>query len=69
MTLDDLRARLVRLNALSRGLHKELHLMRSEDAPLLRVDRQAYLAAIARAHSGVEEARVTLARAVMRLEG
>jgi hypothetical protein len=69
MTLQAIAARVERLDELSRGLAKELTLIREADDPLLYVERKAYLGALGRVLSGVEEARVALARVRQRLEG
>src|SRR5262249_23057560 len=66
---DPVRVRLRRLDALSRGLGKELVLWQECDDPLLRVERIEYLDGIQRAYSGVEGARVVLAKAWRRLRG
>ena len=68
MQLTDLKARIHRLEALSRGLAKEVELWREVDLLLYR-ERRAYLAGVQDALSGVELARVTLAAAIHRLEG
>jgi hypothetical protein len=68
MNLQDLRARVRRLDELSRGLAKEVALWRSGDDPLLYLERKAYLVAIRGAVDGVESARVVLAKASQRLE-
>jgi hypothetical protein len=69
MNLSDLSARVERLDQLSRGLAKEVILIRQGDDPLLYLERKAYLGAIQDALSGVEAARVTLAKARQRLLG
>jgi hypothetical protein len=68
MTLDGLRARVRRLDALARGLAKEVLLWKPCDDPLLFVERKAYLAAVRDALAGAETARVILAKAVQRFE-
>jgi hypothetical protein len=65
----DIKARVARLDELSRGLVKEGMLQRGVQDVLLYRERQQYLAAVRHALSGVEAARVTLAKAVRRLEG
>jgi hypothetical protein len=67
MNLADLSARVERLDQLSRGLFKEVMLVREGDDPLLYLERKDYLAAIQDALSGVEAARITLAKARRRL--
>jgi hypothetical protein len=69
MTLTDLRRRVERLEALSRGLAKEVVLWKQADDPLLYVERKGYLGAIQDTLAGVEAARVVLAKARQRLEG
>ena len=68
MNLSDLRKRVNRLDQLSHGLAKEEILWKQGNDPLLYRERQDYLAAIRTALSGVECARVTLAKARQRLE-
>ncbi len=68
MTLEQIAARVERLDELSRGLGKELVLLGKADDPLLYVERKGYLDAPGRVLSGVEEARVVLARVRQRLE-
>ena len=62
MTLRTIAARVDRLEELARGLAKELTLLSQADDPLLYVERKTYLNALGRVLSGVEEARVVLAR-------
>ncbi len=69
MNLNDLETRVRRLDQLSRGLAKEVLLWKECNDPLLYRERQDYLAAIRAALSGVEGARVTLAKARQRLQG
>jgi hypothetical protein len=69
MNLNDLVSRVKRLDQLSRGLAKEEILRKEGNDPLLYRERQDYLAAIRAALSGVEGARVTLAKARQRLRG
>jgi hypothetical protein len=68
MNLTDLQARVRRLEHLSRGLAREVALWKACSAPLLFLERKTYLEAIQDALAGLEEARVTLARARQRLE-
>jgi hypothetical protein len=68
ITLADLTARINRLGELTRGLAKEVSLWKECDDPLLYLERKAYLDGIQDALSGVERARVALARARQRLE-
>jgi hypothetical protein len=66
MTLADLAARVRRLDELMRGLAKELALWKDGNDPLLYLERQAYLKAIQEALTGIETARVVLAKARQR---
>jgi hypothetical protein len=68
MNLTDLTARVRRLDELARGLAKEVALWKDCNDPLLYLERKAYLAGIQDALSGVETARVALARARQRME-
>jgi hypothetical protein len=68
MDTDGIKRRIGRLDELSRGLAKEVVLMKAADDPLLYLERKAYLTAIQDALAGVEDARVALARARQRLE-
>src|SRR4051794_19649857 len=68
MTADDLAARVRRLDALARGLAKELAAVRANTLTvLLYRERRGYLEALGQALGGVEGARVTMARAVRSL--
>jgi hypothetical protein len=69
MTLEDFKARVRRLDNLSRGLAKELTLWKTCNDPLLYLERKTYLKAVRDALAGVEEARVLLAKVVQRIEG
>jgi hypothetical protein len=64
----DIKRRIGRLDELSRGLAKEVVLMKAANDPRLYLERKAYLTAIQDALAGVEGARVALARARQRLE-
>jgi hypothetical protein len=68
MNLEGIRARVRRLDELSRGLAKEVTLWKACNDPLLYLERKAYLGAIQDALAGVEAARVTLAKVGQRLE-
>jgi hypothetical protein len=68
MNLNDLVARVQRLDQLSRGLAKELVLWKPCNDPLLYRERQDYLKAMRQALSGVEGARVVFVKARQRLE-
>ena len=59
---------MLRLEELSRGFAKEEVRVRECDDPLLYVERLAYLTALRLALSGVEGARVALAKALQRIE-
>jgi hypothetical protein len=68
MNLADLKARVRRLDQLSRGLAKEVTLWKACNDPLLYLERKAYLHAIQDALAGVEAARVVLVKVYQRLE-
>ena len=68
MTVADLAARCRRLESLSRGLMLEFHFITKGDAPLLYLERRAYMMALQAATSGLEGARVVLAKARHRIE-
>jgi hypothetical protein len=68
MNMNDLERRVERLDRLSCGLAREEILVKKGNDPLLYRERQDYLAAIRAALSGVECARVGLAKARQRLE-
>jgi hypothetical protein len=51
------------------GLMREFFLMGKGDDPLLYLERQDYLTAVKLAVSGLENARVVLAKARQRIEG
>jgi hypothetical protein len=55
------------LDQLSRGLGLELTIIQKADDPMLYLERRAYLMAMHAALSGVEAARVTLAKACQRI--
>src|SRR5262249_11180107 len=64
------RARVRRLDELARGLAKELAAVQATTLTgLLYRERRGYLEALHQALGGLEGARVTLARALRRLEG
>jgi hypothetical protein len=70
MDVNDLAARVKRLDALARGLAKEtVEVQANTLTVLLYRERRGSLEALHRALAGVEDARVTLARARHRLEG
>jgi hypothetical protein len=68
MTLSRLAGRIERLTTLYLGLNKEHALFAQGDDPLLYLERHEYLAALRHAASGLESARVVLAKARQRLE-
>jgi hypothetical protein len=68
MNLFRLAGRIQRLTALYLGLCKEHALMAQGDDPLLYLERHEYLAALRHAASGLESARVVVAKARQRLE-
>jgi transposase-like protein len=65
----DLKARIVRLEQLAKGLAKEVALQRGAEDVLLSRERKQYLGAIQDAFAGADTARVVLAGVVKRLEG
>jgi hypothetical protein len=69
MILQHITARIKRLDALFLGLHREQALSAKGDAPLLYLERQAYLKALYSTTTALEKARVILARARRRIEG
>jgi hypothetical protein len=69
MTLDSIRSRVQRLDALARGLAKETVLIDECDDPLLYRERLDYRTAIRQALDGVETGRIVLVKARQRLEG
>jgi hypothetical protein len=68
MTLHHIGARIKRLDALFLGLQREVSLIAKGDDPLLDLERQAYLRGLHCAASGLENARVMLAKARQRIE-
>jgi hypothetical protein len=68
MNVADLKARARRLDALSRGLAKEVTLWKACNDPLLYLERKIYLSAIQDALAGVEAARVILVKVSQRLD-
>ncbi len=63
MTHADIAARVQRLDQLFRGLAKEIQFILKADHPLLWHEWRAYLDAMLDARSGIEAARVALAKA------
>jgi hypothetical protein len=68
MTIDDVRGRERRLGELARGLMKERAIIREANDSLLYLERLAYLHALGDALAGVETARVTLPKALARID-
>jgi hypothetical protein len=68
LCVEQVRGRYGRLEALSVGLAKEMTLVRQGEDPLLYLERKAYLMALGDALSGVEDARVTLVKALRRID-
>jgi hypothetical protein len=60
----DMRARIRRLEKLSAGLATEAALWKKCNAPVLFVDRQVYIDGILDAVSGLEKARVAMAKMI-----
>jgi len=69
MTIDDVRARAVRLEELVRGLTREVGQTWKCDDPLLYLERKAYLVGLQNAIAGLEDDRIAMARAQQRLAG
>lgn len=69
MTQDQVRQRMERLHGLTMGLLKERAIIMECDDPLLYCERRDYVRALDEAVAGVEGARVTLAKALARMEG
>ena len=68
MNLTDMRARMQRLARLAQGLATEASLWKKCDAPVLYVHRLEYLEGIQDAVSGLEKARVAMARMIQQEE-
>ena len=68
MQLEHLEARIRRLAEVARGLSLEASNFRKGDAPLLWTERQNYIDGILDAITGLEDARIALAKACTRLE-
>jgi hypothetical protein len=66
--ISNLAARCRRLEALTVGLMREHAAIAEGNDPLLYLERRAYLAAVRAAISGLESARVVLAKARQRIE-
>jgi hypothetical protein len=67
MTLDHVAARIKRLERLGLAFAREQLIIAQREDPLLYLERQDYLAALRAAVSGLETARMVLARARQRL--
>jgi hypothetical protein len=65
--MNDIASRITRLDSLIRGLHRESILIRQANAPMLYLERLAYLKALDGAARGLESARIILAKARQRL--
>jgi hypothetical protein len=69
VNVPDLAARARRLEQLVIGLMRESQKISAGDDPLLYLERHAYLMALQAASSGLENARVVLAKARQRIDG
>jgi hypothetical protein len=69
LTLNDLKARIARLEQLAQGLAREVDQQRGAEDVLLFRERRQYLKAVQDALAGAEAARVVLAGVVKRMEG
>ena len=67
MTLEDIAARVKRLEALPIGMAKEIVTWKECNDPLLHLERKAYLEGIRDALDGIETARIALVTAKQRL--
>src|SRR6266480_1628808 len=68
MNLTDMRARMQRLAKLAQGLAQEASLWKKCNAPVLYVHRLEYMEGIQDAVSGLEKARVALAKMIQEEE-
>jgi hypothetical protein len=66
--MKDITSRITRLDSLVCALRREALLIRQANAPLLYLERQAYLKALDGAASGLETARIVLAKARQRMQ-
>ncbi len=66
--LHHVKARVVRLDELTQALRKEILINAAGEDPLLYLERREYLTAMRWAADGLDEARVVLARAAIRLD-
>lgn len=66
--VEEVSARVRRLEELTRGLSKEVAIWKEGNDPLLYLERKSYLNAIQDALAGLESARVVLARARQRMQ-
>jgi hypothetical protein len=64
MNLTDMRARIQRLEKLAQGLATEASLWKKCDAPVLYVHRLEYIEGVQDAVSGLEKARVAMAKMI-----
>jgi hypothetical protein len=69
LTVDGMKARCERLQALAAGFAREVALWKDVKGPLLFAERRAYLGAVQDTIKGAEAARVALAVALARIEG
>jgi hypothetical protein len=67
--LEDVKARIGRLDKLVMSILRHLYVMEKCEDPLLYVERREYLGALQRGVGGLESARVVLVMARARLEG
>ena len=68
LQLHDIKTHIARLHDLTRGLAKEAAVWKTGEAPLLYLERKAYLNAMLNALAGLKEASVTPASAAGRIE-
>jgi hypothetical protein len=68
LSVEQVNGRYGRLEALSVGLAREMTLVQQAADPLLYLALKAYLGALGDALAGVEDARVTLAKALQRID-
>ncbi len=66
--VNDIRARMGRLDELARGLSREVALWRGAESPLLQPERRAYLNAMQDLLASAERARTALNKALLRIE-
>jgi hypothetical protein len=66
--MKNLTSRITPLDALTRALRREILTIRQANAPLLYLERIAYLKALDSAASGLETARIVLVKARQRID-